>query len=377
MHHPTRRRAAGGILLCALATLAACADQSADMLATPVLEADQELVERVVSMGFRRDMIVDRGDHFQVEGDIVVRKADLAGPLFSEAIATGSGPSFQYHTTNLVSQSKMAGGIRISLAGISTSTVWLNAARAAISYWNATGGTKIYMVEGTPADISVAFGTLGPGVAGSASWPSGGNPGPTITISTAIPMDQGQKQWVMVHELGHTLGYRHTNWQATGESAGTIGAVHITGTPTGADNSSVMRSGLSSWPYWSSFSTYDQVANRYLYPGPAPTFTSQGFDGANHPQFAWSSVSNASHYAVTEWVYYWEFILYDPQVSSTNGYWGWQAYYGGETSAYGTSHTDSNATANSSGSCYTEYWVSPVYPSSKRGYGQSVTFDAC
>jgi hypothetical protein len=375
MPYPTRR--AAGILLCALAALAACSDQPSEVLAPPAAAADQALIERVVAMGFRREMIVDRGDYFQVEGDIVVRKADLAGPLFSEGIAPGAGPSFQYHTTNLVSQGKMAGGIRISLSGISTSSVWMNAARAAINYWNATSGTKIYMVEGTPADITVSFGTLDPGVAGQASFPSGGNPGPTITISTAIPMDQGQKQWVMVHELGHTLGYRHTNWQAVGETAGTVGAVHISGTPTGADNSSVFRSGLSSWPYWNGFSSYDQVANRYLYPGPAPTLTSQGFDGSGHPQFAWSAVSNASHYAVTEWVYYWEFILYDPQVSSTDGYWGWQGYYQGETNVYGTSYTDTNATSSSSVTCYTEYYVGPVYPSSKRGYSQSAVFDAC
>lgn len=375
MQHRTLRRTRGGILLFALAALAACADQPSQVVAPPAAAADQDLVERVVAMGFQRDMIVDRGDHFVVEGDIVIRKADLKGPVF--AITPSGDPAHQYHTTNLVSQSKMASGIKISLTGISSQSIWLNAARAAIGYWNQTYGTKIYLVEGSPADISVSFGTLPPGTAGQASWPSGGNPGPTITISTAVPMDQNQKRWVMVHEIGHTLGLRHTNWQAVGESAGTIGAVHIPGTPTGADNSSVMRTGLSSIPYWSSFSSYDLVAFKYLYPGPAPVLLSQGFDGANHPTFSWAGVSNASHYAVTEWVYYWEFILYDPQVSSTDGYWGWQGYYQGSTNVFGTSYTDTNATADSSGNCYTEYYIEPVFPSTKRGASQYVSLSAC
>jgi len=44
---------------------------------------------------------------------------------------------------------------------------------------------------------------------------------------------------------------------------------------------------------------------------------------------------------------------------------------------YGTSYTDSNTTANSSGTCYTEYYVEAVYPSSKRGQSLYITSDAC
>lgn len=53
----------------------------------------------------------------------------------------------------------------------------------------------------------------------------------------------------MAHEIGHCIGFRHTDYQ-TRESCGQnvnegsagVGAVHIAGTPTGSDASSIMQS---------------------------------------------------------------------------------------------------------------------------------------
>jgi hypothetical protein len=130
-------------------------------------------------------------------------------------------------------------------------------------------------------------------------------------------------------------------------------------------------------PSWSYFSTYDQVAYKYLYPGPAPSLTSQGYS-SGQPSFSWSSVSDASSYQVGKTVYYYEFILYDPQVSSTDGYWGYQGYSAGTTTVFGTSYTDTSATPVSDGSCYSQYDVSPKYPSGKVGAGTTTnSFDAC
>ena len=308
-------------------------------------------------------------------GDIIITKASLASPSLSRS-APGA-PSLQWHTTNLVDQTNMAAGITVNLSGISGNTNWTNAVRNALNSWSWTYGTKIKFVETTgAANITFNFGYLPSGVVAQASFPSGGGPGPTVTIAYAYAssLSSSQKQWVMVHELGHTVGYRHSNWHQY-ESSGTVGATQVPGTPY-TDGSSVMRTGLSSVPSWSYFSSYDQTANGYLYPGTGPALTSAVVNGSSQAQLDWSSAPYASHHRVGKTTYYYEWIYYDPQVSN-DGYYGWQGYYGGETDVYGNSYVDPWAAPSDPNYCYTQYDVYGVYPSGKGSQAASTTLEVC
>lgn len=286
------------------------------------------------------------------------------------------GPSFQWQTAYLVSQYNMTRGIKVDLSRIASSSVWLSAARKAIQSWNSTYGSMVYMSEGTPAQITVRFGTLPSGTFAQAEFPASDLPGRTITINTSTPpINGGQKHWIMVHEFGHTIGFRHTNMIDLGEGGL---AYHIPGTPQGNDASSVFRGALSSTPYWSAFSSYDQKAYKYLYPAMTPVFTFQGYE-ANHPKIQWNHDGWASYFRVTTTYYYWRYIPYDPQVSS-DGYWGWEAYPQGSvnvTWSWPHVYTDTYATPNTTGECYAEYSVQPVYPSGKNAPSIYTTFDAC
>jgi len=69
----------------------------------------------------------------------------------------------------------------------------------------------------------------------------------------------------MTHELGHTIGFRHTNWDDLGEPETLLGLFHIEGTPEGNDPHSIMNGGNATSGF-SGLSYYDKVALRALYP---------------------------------------------------------------------------------------------------------------
>ena len=80
---------------------------------------------------------------------------------------------------------------------------------------------------------------------GSSGFPSGGHPFGTINIGTGLDSSRfstNTVEHVMTHELGHTIGFRHSDWFNRSISCGTggseggagVGAVHIANTPTGA-----------------------------------------------------------------------------------------------------------------------------------------------
>lgn len=100
-----------------------------------------------------------------------------------------------------------------------------------------------------------------------AEFPSADNAGYRIRVNTSYTLTESQKIFILTHELGHCLGFRHTNWASDGEPSQPVGAYQISGTPT-TDSQSIMNSGsaFSGVPNWSGFSTYDVIAAQTLYP---------------------------------------------------------------------------------------------------------------
>jgi Dual-action HEIGH metallo-peptidase len=294
-----RRARISAALLCACSLLAACQDAVVAPAAANRVDLADPLAQRIAEMGFRADMIVDRGDHFLVEGDIVFRKADLARAPRTSIAPTG-GPSFQYHTSGLILQSVMAQGIPVSLASISGNTAWTTAARSAMTQWNNTFGTKIKFYEVTTgADINVVFGTSQPGGnIATAAYPINGYPGWQVTINPAYnSLSASGKLRTMAHELGHTIGLMHTE-----SASGTAGGVHVPNTPTGTESGSVMSASGSTW---NGFTLNDLRAARHMYPVAGVSVISQGVDGAGDFTASWSAVTDASSYRI-DYEYYYE-----------------------------------------------------------------------
>ncbi len=274
--------------------LAACSD--APTGAAPAAD-DATLAQQVAALGFRADMIEDHGDFVLVEGDIYLSKAQLrtAGPLGAD---DPMSPRFQYRTANLVSQANVR-DIVVDVSGLASEPDWQTAAREALTHWSGITSSNVLMVEGAPADITVATTCTSYNVAAYASFPAGGNVGPTIYVNSCFGYSTSHAQKVhnMVHELGHTIGFRHTNYTQQGESAGVEGAVHIFGTPTsGNDPGSVMNGGTA-LNAWAGFSAADLTAVRSIYPLAAPVITSVTNSGG-HPLITWNAAPGATSYTV-------------------------------------------------------------------------------
>jgi hypothetical protein len=237
----------------------------------------------VASAGFNENWVEKTTDgNFLVEGDILLTKAQLnemagATPTNNFIVADEE----HYRTYNLVSfPGTGARTITISLgsgfpAHYSTALTNViaryNGYNLKINFQRVTSGGNIV--------ISAAnLGTSGGGciLGRAAGFPSGGNPSAGFTLSTSScattylnTVDEVDE--VMAHEIGHCIGFRHTDYKkrascgpGPGESAGSIGAVHIPGTPTNVSGSynSWMMACINGSP---AFSGDDVIALNYVY----------------------------------------------------------------------------------------------------------------
>jgi hypothetical protein len=191
-------------------------------------------------------------------------------------------------------------------------------------------------------------------------YPVNGYPGGAIIINPYHnSISATRKLNAMVHELGHTIGHRHTDYATADPPGGT--AVWIPGTPTGADAASVMHSVNKNW---NGFTMNDITANQHLYPAPAPVVTTTTVNGSGYPYFAWTAVTDASSYEVTAVEYRYEWLMDD-----WNGdpVYGWTGYAARAWVVSGTSFTSPHLATADESTCSMSYAVSAVYPNGRRG----------
>jgi hypothetical protein len=241
--------------MAAIAMLGAVIACQQDEKVAPKTEISQEVLNKIQQLGFSTQDVIADGDGYIVERDIKLHDHDLnSGPIEQQVLRIAE--TEQYRTYNVVARGS---GRTITVkAAANLPVVYQYALDEAIGRFNnlRIRGQGLYLKfsripssSSQKAEISIVGGSGG--FLASAGFPQDGNPYNRITVNTSTIGNQSQATiaTILAHEIGHCIGYRHTDYMnrayscggsPSNEGAGSIGAVHIPGTPSGPDAGSWM-----------------------------------------------------------------------------------------------------------------------------------------
>ena len=244
----------------------ACKKEAATVASDQV---SSEILSKIAALGFSTKDVAVHEDGFLVEGDIILTSEEMDRGAQKQILRVGSEE--QYRTTNLVKGLPREITVSIAsrlpasyVAALDEALARYNAQNLLLTFRRVSSGAHISLVKGNGSFLA------------SAGFPtSTGQPYSQVKINANAIGSQPQSTvaTIIAHELGHCIGFRHTDYMnrayscggaASNEGASTVGAVLIPGTPSGPDPNSWMLSCIGSGQN-RPFNANDRTALGYLY----------------------------------------------------------------------------------------------------------------
>lgn len=236
----------------------------------------------IKKLGYKESVIKDMGNYYLVGGDITFSKNSKIETNSESHLAPDQVQTRQYGTQNYIGWNRQPNiNVRLdpSLAGFAANF------QDAINAYNAIPNCRLNfnITNNANQDILITNATIGGNTCGAAEWGFNGRPGNIIRIDrdfiNSFGINNDQIRRLIIHEMGHTIGLRHTNWitndgiNQQNDVQANITATNIFGTTADAnadaDPMSVMNGSTCNGSP-ADFSPQDILALQQIYPENPP-----------------------------------------------------------------------------------------------------------
>lgn len=238
-------------------------------------EISQAVLDKIYELGFSRNNVAIHEDGYLVEGDIIITNEALNSVPERQLLRIANEE--QYHTFNRVTALPRTIDVSISsqlpasyVTALDESIRRYNAENLQIKMQRVSSGADINIVRGNGSYLA------------SAGFPtSSGDPYGQVKVNSRAIGNGSSTTFInyvatiLTHEIGHCIGFRHTDWMDRsyscggapsneGQSTTGVGAVQIPGTPSNPDSGSFMLACIGSGVN-RPFNANDKTALGYLY----------------------------------------------------------------------------------------------------------------
>jgi len=268
------------MLLVVLITIVSCQQSDDAAVVKNDNQVSREVLDKLVALGFDvTDKVPFKFEGgYLVEGDIYLTDADIASMKVGDKVPVDE----QYSTNNLVTG--LPRNISVYIPTSSFSSTYVTALNTAIARYNAEGLRITFSRATSSSGATIRITRLSranenSGVLGSSGFPtSQGNPYGSIAMSGILESTYGLSAngiaTILAHEIGHCIGFRHTDYynraiscggSTSNEGTAGVGANLIPGTPSTATLSAKSFMLACTDGGDRPFNADDKVALAYLY----------------------------------------------------------------------------------------------------------------